>query len=94
MQSKILQLYRDIVGNQVVIDKKFYKKELDEVLKWQDLMLKRVEGDDKFKAIFFQYDLATAGYESIINEQYFKQGFLYGAKLALEICGYELKDKQ
>ncbi|MDE6210714.1 MAG: hypothetical protein K2G42_01925 [Clostridia bacterium] len=53
MQSKILQLYRDIVGNQVVIDKKLYKKELDEVLKWQDLMLKRVEGDDKFKAIFF-----------------------------------------
>ena len=83
-----------MVQNQVMIDKGFYQKEIDEVLKWQDLMLKRVEGDKKFQAIFFKYDLAVAGYESVMNEQYFREGFLYGAKLMLEICGYERKDKE
>ena len=64
-------------------------KENDEYYKWLDILEKYMEGDNKFKSIFFQYDMADGLYQAATNDYYFKQGFLYGARLILEICRYE-----
>ena len=92
-QSKILQIYHSLMENEMKIDRKTYEKELDNMIKWNEILDKHVGDDEKFHAIFREYDLAVGLYEGVMCEQFYKQGFLLGAQLMLEICCHESIDK-
>ncbi len=89
MQSKIIQSLCDLMTEDCKIDGKPYKKEWDEVCKWSDILFKYMKDDKKFHSIFFQYDVADGLYEGARCDYYYREGFLCGARLALEICGFE-----
>ncbi|MDE7191637.1 MAG: hypothetical protein K2O35_04155, partial [Clostridia bacterium] len=49
--------------------------------------------DKKFEKIFLNYTIEEGSLESLLCDKYFREGFLCGARLALEICGFERTDK-
>ncbi|MDE5654029.1 MAG: hypothetical protein K2I46_00280 [Clostridia bacterium] len=91
-QSKIIQSLCDLMTEDCRVDDEPYKKEWDELSKWSKILFKYMNGDKKFHSIFYQYDMAESLYEGAKCDFYYREGFLCGARLALEICGY-VKEK-
>ena len=69
------------------IESKPYKKEWDESNKCFAKLEEYIKKDEKLHKIFFEYDMADGLYQGATNDYYFKQGFLYGARLMIEILG-------
>ena len=84
--QKLCDLIRDEDGS---VKNKPYEKEWEESNKWLDILEKYMGDDKKFRDIFFNYDMAEGLLYSAMNDYYYRQGFLCGARLALEICGFE-----
>ena len=88
-QLDLIQSLCDIMNDEdCSVENKPYKKEWDELNKWYEILNKYVGDDKKFNRIFFEYDMADGLYQGATNDYYFREGFLRGARLMLEICGY------
>ena len=89
-QSKIIQSLCELVDEQSFMDDEEYKKQDGEVGKWNDILERYTNAteDKKLQRILFNYDTEQGMLRNISNERYFREGFLCGARLVLEICGY------
>ena len=89
-QSKIIQSLCDLVDEQSFMDDEEYKKQDEKVGKWNDILERYLNSkeDKKLQRILFDYDMEQGMLMNISNERYFREGFLCGARLVLEICGY------
>ena len=89
-QSKIIQSLCDLVDEQSFMDDEEYKKQDEKVGKCNDILERYLNSkeDKKLQRILFDYDMEQGMLMNISNERYFREGFLCGARLVLEICGY------
>ena len=87
MQSQILKIFYDIEENQINIDKKLYEKQLDEVIRCQQLLQKSIGDNETLKNLFSELDDAMGTYHSAMLSCYYVEGFKCGAKIAVEIFG-------
>ncbi|MDE6605338.1 MAG: hypothetical protein K2K85_04860 [Clostridia bacterium] len=92
-QSKIIQILYDVIEEHDTNKDSEYIEQFDEVIKWEKILGKYMEEDKKFKEILFNYNLEYGSLCSMISRQCFQDGFLCGARLALEICGFERAEK-
>ena len=92
-QSKIIQSLCELVDDKTIVEDKEYKKENEEGGKWFKLLDKYLKEDKKLNEIFYHYDMSEGLLEGIAQDIYFREGFLCGARLALEICGFERAEK-
>ena len=69
--------------------KEKHEKEYDDIVKLNDAMLEKIGDDEEFKKLFEEFDLALNNLNTVDIEEIFKEGFLFGARLAMEICGVE-----
>ena len=92
-QSKIIQILYDVIEEHDTSNNSEYTKQLDEVIKWEKILWKYMGEDKKFQEILRRYTMEEAYLGSIISRQCFQDGFLCGARLALEICGFERAEK-
>ena len=93
-QSKIIQSLYDLLEEHDTNEDSEYTKQLDEVIKWEKILGKHIGDDKKLKEILFKYSTEYGSLGSMISRQCFQDGFLRGARLALEICGFERVDKE
>ena len=90
--NKFIQKLYDILSEEdCSVENKPYKKECDELHKCYEELEKFIKKDKKLYKAFFEYDMADGLYQGATNDYYFREGFLCGARLALEICGVEGK---
>lgn len=92
LQSKIIESLYDSVDEKKMVEEVEYTKQLDESVKWERILTEYVGEDKKFREIFLKYTIEEGVLGSVISRQYFREGFLCGARLALEICGFEKSD--
>ena len=90
-QTDIIQKLCETVDDHITDDKPF-KKEWNESAKWLKILEEYMKDDKKFNSIFYHYDMAEGLYQGATNNYYYREGFLCGARLALEICGFENKN--
>ena len=92
-QSEIIQSLCDLVDEQKFMDNEEYRKQDDEYGKWSDILERylNMKDDKKLQRIFFNFDMEQGQLRSISNDLYFREGFLCGARLAMEICGFTKK---
>ncbi|MDE7209208.1 MAG: hypothetical protein K2O31_04930 [Clostridia bacterium] len=88
-KSKIIQSLYDLVEDEKIVEDSEYKKQSDELGKWERILMEYIGDDKKFKEIFFNYSIEDGCLGSLISRQSYREGFLCGARLALEICGFE-----
>ena len=93
-QWEIIQHLCDMVDNKKIIENEEYKKQKEVTDKWYDQLEEYMKNDKKLYDIFFHFDWEEGMCEGIANQIYFREGFLRGARLALEICGVELFDSK
>ena len=93
--SKMIQSLFDLVDDEKIYENEEFKKQDDEYGKWSEILEKYIEvkDDKKLQRILSTYYLEQGKLESIEKEIYFREGFLYGAKLMMEICGYKRVEK-
>ena len=94
-QEKIIQHLCDFVDDKKIIENEEYKKQDKEFGKCSDILEKHLnikENKEIFK-MYFNYTLEQGSLQNISNEIYFKEGFLCGARLMMEICGYSREEK-
>ena len=89
----IIQCLCDATLEDVSIEDLPYKKEDDEVAKWTQILKTYIQKDKKFKEIFSRYEVAEGEYLSAACDYYYREGFLCGARLVLEICGFTNEKK-
>ena len=77
---------------QIKIDKELYKKHLDEVIACEEALLAAFGDNEKLKELYHDFDMATLGYQATMEKEYYKSGFICGAKIALEICGINMDE--
>ena len=87
----IRRLCEFVEDDNKVVNNEEYKKQNEEAGKWLELLDKYIDADKKLYHIFYNYDMAEGLREGIEQEIYFREGFLCGARLMLEICGYTNK---
>ncbi|MDE6473671.1 MAG: hypothetical protein K2L70_01035 [Clostridia bacterium] len=87
MQSQILKIFYEIEENQINLDKELYEKQLDEVIKCQQLLQKSIGDNEELRNLFNELDDAMGTYHSTMLSGYYVEGFKCGAKIALEIFG-------
>ena len=92
-QWKIIQQLCELVDDKKIVEDEEYKKQREETDKWYEELDKYLTKDKKLFDIFFQFDLEEGRNEAIANKIYYREGFLCGARLMLEICGYYREDK-
>ena len=92
-QSKIIQILYDVIEEHDTSNNSEYTKQLDEMIRWEKILWKYMGDDKKFQEILRRYTMEEAYLGSIISRQCFQDGFLCGARLALEICGFERAEK-
>ena len=88
----IIQSLCDAMLENVDIKDLPYKKEDDDVTKWTRILKTYMQNDKKFQQVFSRYEVAEGQYLSAACDYYYREGFLCGARLALEICGYTNKN--
>ena len=94
-QSKIIQQLCELVDEQSFMNNEEYRKQDEEYGKWIDILERylNIKEDKKLFKIYNNFCIEQGGLEVVTNELYFKEGFLCGARLALEICGVERVEK-
>ena len=93
IQSDIIRTFCELVEDKKIVNDKEYKKQNEEVVKRFKLLETYLNEDKKLNEIFSHYDMEQGLLEGISQDIYFREGFLCGARLALEICGYENKNQ-
>ena len=88
-QWKIIKQLCELVEDKTIIEDEEYKKQSEEEYKWLGLLKKYLNENKKLNSIFENYENACGLREGIEQEIHFREGFLCGARLALEICGFE-----
>lgn len=89
LQSKIIQILYDSIDDKKIVEDSEYKKQLDELDKWEKILSEYMGDDKKFKEILLNFTIEEGYLGSIISRHSFEEGFLCGARLAFEICGFE-----
>ncbi|MDE6474501.1 MAG: hypothetical protein K2L70_05315 [Clostridia bacterium] len=89
LQSKIIQSLYDSVNEKKMVEEVEYTKQFDELGKWERILMEYIGDDKNFNEIFLNYTIEEGCLGDVISRQYFREGFLCGARLALEICGFE-----
>ncbi len=87
--SQIIKMFMDIDEPQIKIDKKIYKAQENAMLKCEDALRSAFKDDKTLDALYYELDDAFWSYYTVMISQYFKEGFVYGAKIALEISGWD-----
>lgn len=88
MQSQIIKMLIALDETlQIKIDKELHKKHLDEVVTREEALLAAFGDNEKLKELYRDFDMATLGYQATMERGYYREGFICGAKIALEICG-------
>ena len=88
-KSQIIQIFNGYDTDRVGASKNS-EKELDEVIECRKAMLEKIGEDEQFKKLFDKFDCALNNLNYADIENVFRDGFILGARLALEICGAEL----
>lgn len=87
-KSEVTRIFLEYKGSSMRRKGK-HEKEYYKVTKLNDEMLKKIGDDEEFKKLFENFDLALNNLNYADVEDVFKEGFLLGARLAMEICGVE-----
>ena len=91
-QWKIIKQLCELVDDKTIVEDEEYKKQREEEFKWLDLLEKYLKEDKKLNSIFYNYDNACGLREGIEQDIYFREGFLCGARLIMEIFGFEREE--
>ena len=91
-QTNIIQSLCDLVDGKIVVENEEYKKQKDKADKWYEQLEKYLKEDKELYNVFCNFDLENGTCNEIAQELYFKEGFLRGARIAMEICGYCRED--
>ncbi len=92
LKSQILQIFRIYESNKIDITKK-HEREWKEVEKIERAILEKFEYDTQLKQMLIDLQNATSDYNNADLEDKFKEVFILGAQIALEICGAERSDE-
>ena len=86
-KTNIIQKLCETVDDKKILEVKEYKKQNEELHKWYEQLEKYIKEDKELYNIYYNIDMEEGLCEGIANEIYYREGFLCGARLALEICG-------
>lgn len=92
-QSDIIQKLCDLIDDERIAEDEEFKKQNDEASKLFELLQKFINADKELYNIFSKYYIQDGRRESIEKDLYYREGFLCGARLMLEICGFENKNR-
>ena len=92
-QSNIIQSLCDLIDSKRIVEDEEYKKQKEITDKWYDQLEEYIQKDKKLFDIFFHFDWEEGTCEAISNNIYYREGFLCGARLMMEICGFEREEK-
>ena len=93
-QSNIIQILCDTVDCKRIANNEDYQKNLDEAVKCNEILVNFAGDNKEIQETIYQYSVAQGQLEGIASDMYFREGFLCGARLALEICGFERVEKK
>ena len=87
-----MRLFREIDGDKIDIAKK-HEREFMEFERLEKAMLDKIGDDAQFKNLFVQFQNASCNLNYADVEDEFKSAFIWGARVALEICGVECENE-
>ena len=82
-----------MVDGKRIGNNKEYQKYLDESVKCNKILGNFAENNKEIQETLYQYSAAQGELEGIASDLYFREGFLCGARLVMEICGYSREEK-
>lgn len=89
MENKyIIQSLCELVEDKTIVEDEEYAKYNDESIKLYRQILDRLGEDKEAKETLNKYDMSEGLRESVGQELFFREGFISGVRLALEILGY------
>ena len=91
-KSQIIQIFRRYEGNKVDFSQK-HEKESKEIDRIVNEILKKFGNDSQLKSLLVDLQNATCDLNYADVEDSFKEAFVFGAQLALEICGAPCEDE-
>ena len=91
-KSQIVKIFRGYDSDKIGMGKN-HEKELKEFDRLHNLMLNKIGEDAESKKILVQLENATSDLNYSDIDEYFREGFIFGARLALEICGVECDEE-
>ena len=85
--TKIIQQLCELVDDKTILENEEYKKQDEEYGKWTEILERylNIKEDKELFRIYNNFCIEQGCLEGVTNELYFKEGFLCGARLALEI---------
>lgn len=86
MQSKIIEIFQSITSAGTDIDVKTYAKEINAVLVAEKQLFDEIRENEKLRKLVENFDEALGICHVAENEQFYKLGFIDGAKIMKEIC--------
>ncbi|MDE5755998.1 MAG: hypothetical protein K2I23_02805 [Clostridia bacterium] len=90
--TKIIQQLCELVDGKKIVENEEYKKQKKEADKWYEQFDKYIKEDKKLYDIYFHFEMEEGCCDAIEHEIYYREGFICGARLALEICGFSRED--
>ncbi|MDE6361526.1 MAG: hypothetical protein K2L53_00955 [Clostridia bacterium] len=94
LKDTLFQFFAFMSQDKIEFDERVCRKQHEELKKCKKELLNAIEKDSELKKLYHNLELAIEELHGNIIGKYYEEGFKCGAKLVLEICGYELKDKQ
>ena len=90
-KSQIIKIFRGYDSDKIGSGK-IHEKESEEYERIRKELLDKIGDDKQIKNLLFKLQNAFCGLTYYDLEDYFKEGFILGARLALEICGVECEE--
>ena len=91
-KSQIIDFYRGYGGNKISMGKN-YEKAMEKFKTIKNSFLKQIEANGELKKLLLEYEEAHNELNYADVEDIFREGFIFGARIDLEICGVECGDE-
>ena len=93
MQSQIIKLLKALEESEEIIGKCACEDLMDDVIGCEKKLFKCVGKIEGVRDIYDELDKANYDYHRARCLKYYREGFINGARIALEICGVEFTDE-
>ena len=91
-KSQIIKIFRGYDSDKIGSGK-IHEKESEEYERIRKELLDKIGDDKQIKALVIKMQNAFGSLAYYDLEDNFKEGFIFGARLALEICGVECDEE-
>ncbi|MDE6276068.1 MAG: hypothetical protein K2M75_05990 [Clostridia bacterium] len=90
-KSQIIQLYRGYDIDKALINKE-HKEENENLERIRKAVLEKIGRNAQLKDLFLKFEKLLCELDFAEVEDVYKEGFVMGARLALEICGVQCEE--